>query len=221
VQIHLNKLEKEQKPIFYERALMSLLQETEYSSTIGMDENFVSLVEDHLMAGKAKWMNDSTRDSYINKAQGYSKSTLGKPAPALELVTDDDKELSLHSILPQAKYTVVIFYDPNCSHCKVEVPALDSAVRSLKNKYDMQIYGVCNANDHDAWRKLIQKNNLKDKWYHVRVGTKQPTYRKDYNVFTNPVLYLVDDKGTIIGKKFDGQHLAKFMDLLVKNELFK
>jgi hypothetical protein len=218
---HLAKLASDKAAAFYQRALISMLRETEYSQAIGMDENFVALVEDQIMAGKAAFMDDSSKNSYIKKAQGYSNSTLGKMAPALNLVDDNGAPLGLQKVLPNAKYTVVIFYDPNCSHCKVEVPALDSAVRALKSKYDMQIFGVCNGNDHDAWRKLIKQHNLSKGWYHAKVGEVAPTYRKDYNVFTNPVLYLVDDKGIIVGKKFDAKHLGKFMELLSKNEIFK
>ncbi|MFM2387262.1 MAG: hypothetical protein RL660_2019 [Bacteroidota bacterium] len=219
VAAHFATLEK--YPLHYQIALNTLLNQAEYSNVIGMDENFVTLIEDYVMAQKTPWMSDSLQKVYIKKAQGYSKSTLGKVAPALVLASDDNSELSLQKIVPLAKYTVLIFYDPNCSHCKEEVPRMDSVVRALRGKYDLQIFGVCNGNDHDAWRKLIADKKLNGIWHHARVGAVQPTFRQDYSVFTNPVIYLIDNRGIIVGKKFDALHLETYLQRLETNTIFR
>jgi peroxiredoxin len=219
VAAHFATLEK--YPLHYQIALNTLLNQAEYSNVIGMDENFVTLIEDYVMAQKTPWMSDSLQKVYIKKAQGYSKSTLGKVAPALVLASDDNSEMSLQKIVPLAKYTVLIFYDPNCSHCKEEVPRMDSVVRALRGKYDLQIFGVCNGNDHDAWRKLIADKKLDGIWHHARVGAVQPTFRQDYSVFTNPVIYLIDNKGVIVGKKFDALHLETYLQRLETNTIFR
>ena len=47
---------------------------------------------------------------------------IGMTAPDLTLESVDGNFYNLHEI--GAKYTILIIYEPNCSHCKVFVPEL-------------------------------------------------------------------------------------------------
>ena len=65
---------------------------------------------------------------------------------------------NLHAFASQYDYTVLIFFDPSCEHCKVELPKMDSVIRAIATKTHLNIgkFAVCNdgvANDK-IWKEL-------------------------------------------------------------------
>jgi protein-disulfide isomerase len=53
---------------------------------------------------------------------------IGQPAANLEMVDSAGKSIPLYNI--ESDYTVVVFWDPNCSHCKEVVPKVDSIYKA-------------------------------------------------------------------------------------------
>ena len=58
---------------------------------------------------------------------------------------------------------MVVFYDPNCGHCKEELPRLDSFYRAKWKAVGMTMLGV-NIYDAEqvAWKKFVNEKNLKN-----------------------------------------------------------
>lgn len=56
----------------------------------------------------------------------------------------------------KAKYTVLVFWAADCSHCTTEVPKLYDDLQKLKGKVDVKVYAVQTKEElFDTWRKFI------------------------------------------------------------------
>jgi hypothetical protein len=119
-----------------------------------------------------------------------------------------NKDQNLHEFAKQNNFTVIMFYDPTCEHCKVEVPKMDSVLNFLLAKYNIKIgrYAVCNEPNMPlpVWQDFIKTYKLSTNYVHVNLGANLPL-RKSYDAFTNPIFYLIDNKGILMGKKVSPQ----------------
>ena len=150
---------------------------------------------------------------------------LGEPAPELNMLDTTGKAVSLYGI--KSPYTFVIFWDPNCGHCKETVPRVDSIYEAKWKALGVKVVGV-NVDEaaNDAWKKFINEHHLKD-WLHIyqKKEVKEEeakkgiaNFRQLYDVFKTPTLYLLDSEKRIIGKmlnieQFDDVLMAKIKKL--------
>ncbi len=115
---------------------------------------------------------------------------------------------NLQEFASQNKFTLIIFYDPTCEHCKVELPKMDSTINLLENTYNINVgrYAVCNEPSLPAsiWKDFIVKYNLNKNYINVNLANNMDL-RKSYDAFTNPIFYLVNNKGILLGKKLSPQ----------------
>ncbi len=114
----------------------------------------------------------------------------------------------LQEFASQNKFTLIVFYDPTCEHCKVELPKMDSTINLLENTYNIKVgrYAVCNEPNLPAniWKDFIINYNLSKNYINVNLGNNMDL-RKSYDAFTNPIFYLVNNKGILLGKKLSPQ----------------
>jgi len=115
---------------------------------------------------------------------------------------------NLQEFASQNKFTLIVFYDPTCEHCKVELPKMDSTINLLVNIYNIKVgrYAVCNEPNlpSSIWKDFIVKYNLSKNYINVNLGNNMDL-RKSYDAFTNPIFYLINNKGILLGKKLSPQ----------------
>ncbi|HET6989690.1 MAG TPA: DUF5106 domain-containing protein, partial [Bacteroidia bacterium] len=187
----------------------------ESSKIMGYDAIFVHLVDKYYKTNQAVWLSAEQKTKIINRADQLSYSLIGKTAVNITLPDSSNHIQSLQSV--KAKYTVVIFWDPTCSHCKKEVPILEAYGDSLnKVGISFKVYAVVSELDSVAWKNYIKEHKLN--W--VNVCAKNPkdlaTYKFYYDVYSTPTIYLLDEKKTIIGKRLDADGLKSFLDHIIK-----
>jgi len=125
-----------------------------------------------------------------------------------------------------AEYIVVCFWDPTCSHCREEVPRLDSLYQAKWKQQGVKIYGVLSENEKTKWLQFIRKNNLKD-WIHVYqtdetkkaiTDSQKPSYKQLYDITQTPTLYLLDKEKRIIAKKLTLQQMDDLLQTKLRNK---
>lgn len=186
----------------------------ETSPYMGMDAVFVHLVEKYYVPGDAYWLNREQVDKIIARAYSIAPNLIGQQAPPLDLKdTTNTKVVSLYKT--QAKYTVLVFWDPTCGHCKTEIPKLDSAFRASWQQKNVAIIGVKTEGTQQEWMQFIQQHRLKG-WIHAWDPKGQSNYRRLYDVYSTPVVYLLDEKKKIIAKRLGVEQLGSFLDRMAK-----
>lgn len=178
----------------------------ETSNIMGMDAVFVHMVEKYYMTKKAYWVDSATNMKIIERALILKPLLLGKQAPPLILQDTLDVNHALYDV--KAKYTVVFFWDPNCGHCQKETPILYKVYEKYYDK-GLEVYSVNIARDKEAWKKYIRQNNLH--WMNVNDSHHHVNFKTLYDIYSTPVIYLLDDKKKIVAKRLGHEQLDELL----------
>jgi hypothetical protein len=183
---------------------------------MGQDKVFLFLFENFFSKGDTTWLNEKQRKYIFDRAYSLMANQINDQAAPLELVDTAGKDVSLYNI--NAPLTFIVFWDPHCSHCQLQVPRLDSFYEAKWKNEGVKILAVC-VNDYvvDDWKKFIVEHKLNG-WYHAYetkekqtqlAASNQADYRQLYDISQTPTYYLLDDKKRIVAKglsldQFDG-----------------
>jgi thiol-disulfide isomerase/thioredoxin len=179
------------------------------SEVMGMDKIFVGIAERYFLNGKAPWLDSAAIAKVKEKVMVTKPNLIGNLAPELKLPDSEGMFYSLRQM--NSKYTVLLFWEPNCSHCKKTVPQLyKDLYLPLKDK-GIDIYAVCTQNKREEWLKAISEYQLFD-WTNVWDPLLTSNFRSLYDVFSTPVIYILDQKKKIIAKRLDVEIAVKFLN---------
>jgi thiol-disulfide isomerase/thioredoxin len=187
---------------------------------MGQDKVFVYLFENFYAKGDTVLLNPASRKSITDRAYSLMANQIGQQAPVLNLTDTSGKKIGLYSI--NAPFTIVTFWDPNCGHCKDEIPRYDSIYKAKWKLNGVAVYSVnIYENENTAWKKFINEKKLSSEWYQV-YQTKEdkqaeekarlPNYRQLYDIFKTPTVYLLDDKKRILAKQLSLEQFDALMD---------
>jgi len=182
------------------------------SKVMGMDEAFVYFVENYHMKGDAYWLDQDMLNKYIDKARKIAPNVIGNQAPDITMQDIQGKEHSLYDV--KSKYTLLVFWSPGCGVCQQEIPKIDSAYKASLKKRGVAVYAVRTENeDNGQWEYFLKQHNIQD-WINVYDPQHKSKYQSQYDVYGTPVIYLLDEKKTIIGKKLDHANIGQVIDMV-------
>ncbi len=208
----------------YKFLLNWLTDEYIYPKYMGQDAVFVHLFENYHSKGVSNWLNEKQLTAISNRAYMVMSNLIGEKAADLDMVDNTGKPTPLYGV--NAEFTVVCFWDPTCSHCREEVPKLDSLYQAKWKQQGVKIYGVLSENEKVKWIQFIKENNLKD-WIHVYqteetkktiADSQKPGYKQLYDITQTPTLYLLDKEKRIIAKKLTLQQMDDLLQTKLKNK---
>lgn len=190
----------------------------ESSNIMGMDAVFVHMVEKYYVTKQAFWVDSTQLYKITNRAFILKPLLLGKKAPAINMMDTTGKYVSLYDV--KANYTVLIFWDHGCGHCKKEVPKLAELYKKLKEK-GVQVYAIETEDKPEDWKKFIREYNLN--WINVHEPDqyRRAVTKKIYDIYSTPVVYLLDENKIIKAKRIDTEQLGNFIDALEKEKIKK
>ena len=190
---------------------------------MGQDKVFLFLFNNYFSKGDTLWLNDKQKKFIFDRAYSLMANQLDEPAQELMLTDTAGRTVSLYKI--KSPFTFVVFWDPTCGHCKIEVPQLDSMYRAKWQKEGVTIYSVnVNEKTFPEWKQFIKEHKL-DGWFHVW-QTKEAreadekagraNFRQLYDVFQTPTMYLLDENKNIIAKKLSLEQYDSIIDKKLK-----
>ena len=190
---------------------------------MGQDAVFVHLFERYHSKGISSWLNEKQMETINRRAYMLMANLIGTKAADLEMLDTTGKPSPLYQV--EADYTVVVFWDPTCGHCKEELPRIDSVYKARWKAHDVKMYGVLSADSKEdlkpEWLKYIREHNLGE-WVNVyqtkeietaNYAAQKPGYRQLYDVTLTPTIYLLDKNKSIIAKKLTWQQLDELLQV--------
>ena len=205
----------------------------ETSNIMGMDAVFVCMAKKYYCPvedSKAYWIDSTKLVDLCEKADKTEPLLIGKKAPRLILADTSESNWIDFYKLPN-KYNLLIFWDPDCGHCKKEIPKMIELYKELKEKnIDIEFIAIGTNLENKKWIEYVKENKLQ--WinisdfpdanenakfyiYEKRVTTLGSlNFRLSYDIFSTPQVYLLDNEKRIIGKKLNALSLAKMLEHL-------
>ena len=211
--------------------LVTLFNKYVNSKVMGMDALYAHLCKRWYLSGKADWADSTQLAKMAERVEKISGNIIGKVAGDLNLIDPNENYQRLHGI--KSTYTVVLFWAYDCGHCKTEVPQ----VKAIYDKYKadgVEVYAVNinNVSSHikksyekeedkqkdissgrqkvkDEWIKFISEKQLT--WINVIDYYNQSKFRDLYDIYSTPVIYLLDQDKKILAKRIGPETLEDFL----------
>lgn len=162
--------------------------------------NDLEAATDLAMAERAKYRANLLRPMLIGAT--FPNVTLPK--------VSDNTPLS--SSASSSKFTLVLFYDPDCSHCKEALPYVENAVNQFINK-GLNIYPIINAPSEVA-KDFIKGRSEMTAWQHVYPNSMEA--QRLFDGYLLPVMFLLDKDKKIIAKRIKGEQLENILEKFIK-----
>lgn len=209
----------EGKEQMFKYSLWYLTRWAETSKIMGMDEVFVYLVEEYYMKDKATWLKDDQLKKYEDRAKAIAPNMIGQPAMDIRVRDMNNNVVPLSSV--DANYTLLVFYEADCGHCKKELPKLDSLYKKELYKYGTIIFAVESSNEVDKWKKIVKDKGLRSGWMHMYDPDRSTNFRAFYDVYVTPTIYLLDKNKKIVGKRVNHSNILDVIKFLEKKKAEK
>lgn len=168
------------------------------SKIMGMNALFVDLANDFYISGEAFWAKEESMEKIRENVLFYKDNLLGKTAPDLTLESFDGEFINLHQI--ESELTILLIYEPNCSHCKVFAPELYKEVYLPNKDKGLQVYAIYSMDNKEEWTEFLTKHNMFD-WLNVWDEHHASKFKISYDARTTPGIYILDKDKKIIAKK--------------------
>lgn len=215
-------------PEMYKFLLNWLTDEYINPKYMGQDAVFVHLFNKYHSKGLTSWLNEKQMEAISRRAYMLMANLIGEKGANLEMLDSSGKPSPLYDV--NADYTVICFWDPNCGHCKEEVPRLDSIYQASWKSHNVKIYAVLTPDDKENaktdWVQFITTHKLTD-WVHVYktkamedadFAAQKPSFRQLYDITLTPSLYLLDKDKNIVGKKLTILQLNELLQVKWKTQ---
>lgn len=187
----------------------------ETSNIVGTDAAFAHMGEKYYVAEPALW--DTTTIRQMRDRINVLKPLLiGKRIPELYLTDPSGKRLTTASI--PGEYTLVYFYDPDCSHCKEETPKLMAQANYFKSK-KISVLATSIARNKKQWTDFIKEFKMESVYNGIDIHLNAKTGKEEYftnflqtfDIYSTPIIYVLDKNKRIIGKKIPTDKIQDFI----------
>lgn len=174
--------------------------ETETSQIMGFDKAFVHFASKYYLSGEAWWVNKKVLNNMRKRVEKLSNVLIGNKAKNMILIDTNNNWVPLYDV--DASYTIIVFWDPDCGHCKKELPKIKEFVDDYKDEMGIKVYSVCADTNLRNWKKYIRKHNLN--FINVN-GTRSitPNYHDLYDIISTPTIFVLDKDKKILAKRIN------------------
>lgn len=112
-----------------------------------------------------------------------------------------------------ADYTILVFWDPDCSHCQIEIPILLKEYNDMiKRNVNVKVYSVNMQYEGEKFLKYIADHQLP--WINVYDGARFNNAFQKYDVNSTPIIYILDRNKVIKAKRIGASQVNDFITSL-------
>jgi thiol-disulfide isomerase/thioredoxin len=206
-----NTIEVEKYVIWY------MTNRFETSNIMGMDKAFVLFAKETYCSGKAWWVDSATVRHMCDNARDRSWTLIGKDAPPIELA---DKNGVWHNTADvKAPYTIVIFWDPTCGHCREVMPKLAKIYAENKEK-GWKVIALAPMDKRKEWLEYQTEHPEMSEFLHLLRGEVRSDAWADnlrkYYVIASPTIFVLNEQKVVEANRIDVDKIVDFIDHLTK-----
>ena len=194
--------------IFY---LGWIFKNLEYYSQKNMNESFNYVFNKYLNEEKCIKANKNFYNQNLVKLNSLEAVPIGTTIPEIEMQDYENKPYALSEVYSKSKFTFMMFFDPDCSHCNEQAPKVAEYFSALKKKgIDVQTISFLNTPNQIDWKKFTD-NYLKTGWINVKNKDNRTDYLEKLQTYSNPNFFLLDQNGKVLMKTFSEQQINQLI----------
>jgi thiol-disulfide isomerase/thioredoxin len=198
----------------FKYALSYITHYYESAKIMGMDAVFVHLAKRYYLPGKAFWMDEKRMDKVRERVRKLEPNLIGSVAPNIRMLNiNDNQPKNLHDI--KSDYTILMFWSHNCGHCKKSMPSFVDLYNKYKNK-GVSVFSVNTEVEADKMKEYLKE--APQPWDNYYDPTNASRFRDLYDIYSTPVIYLLDKDKKIKVKRVDVEQLDKILDNLINGK---
>lgn len=202
-----NTIEMEKYIIWY------LTNRFETSNIMGLDRAFVHMAFNTYCNGKAWWADSVTIDKMCENAHRRKGTLIGETAPTLELAGPDGTWLNTSTV--EAPYTIMIFWDPTCGHCREVMPKL-AKIHEANKARGWKVLALYPNDKKKEFNDYIKEHPEVNSFTHLVRGEVKSQYYADqlykYYVIASPTIFVLDENKKILANRIDVDKIEDFLN---------
>lgn len=182
------------------------------SGIMGQESVAIYISKNYFLNGLLTWQGQGGIELLKFYTEFNEHSLIGMQAPQLNLKSTNGNNLPLTSL--KNRYTIIYFFDKECSACKEGLPELKEIVRTYSH-LSLGVYAVYANNDSSGLSKFISnnfKNQELNNWHFAYDPTMESNFHKLYNVIATPRIFLLDRDKKIIGRNLNNSTLKELLN---------
>lgn len=186
------------------------------SPVMGDEAVSIHLTDAWFVPAKVKFQSEAELMNARVYADFNRQSLLGCQAPELTLFSTD----SVATQVRFERYSVLYFYDTDCSKCKMESVFLKPLLN--RKNYPIDFYAVYTGVNKGSWLKWIgDKFNVtasETRMINLWDPEVSSDFQMKYGVLNTPKMFLVAPGGRIVGRGMDHRALEQLLDLYLSQD---
>ena len=199
------------------------------SPVMGSEAVAIHVLDKWFIPGKVKMKSDIDLINARVYADFNRQSLVGEKAPQLVMKDLEGQEIVLFGretgqtgASGPVPYSVLYFYDTDCSKCKVETILLRNILED--NDYPVDLIAVYAGDDAEAWASYasgqLAVDSDKVNVIHLWDPELDSDFQRKYGVLQTPRMFLVRPDGIILGRGLDSEALYMMLrDIFAEKEL--
>ncbi|MEM9985089.1 MAG: thioredoxin-like domain-containing protein, partial [Bacteroidota bacterium] len=196
----------------FQYTVVAFLNKYAKSKVMGFDALYVHMVENYYLTGDAWWVDEETLSKMEERALAISPTLIGRKAPNFLVRDVAGNTQSPWGI--EADYTVLYFWDYDCSHCKKVTPVLADAL-GLYVDYPVKALTLNINGDRQEWIEKLGSYGLSDlpNGIHTHDAARSSGFDAMYDVRSTPRILLLDKDKKIMAKQITVAQLQEILDM--------
>lgn len=196
----------------YRFILTDKFNEAANSKIMGMDAVYVHLGKKYFgNENFSPWMDSVKRFKIMDRVNRMEPLLIGKIARNITLADSTNKRY--YSLYDQKnKYVILAFWDPDCGHCKKEIPVLHQGWKNLlQSGLDVGAYApaIMEKEDMGKWTDFIRNNNLD--WINVADPYRQNNFRYEWDLQSTPQIFVLDKDKRIVARRMSAEQVEDYI----------
>lgn len=206
----LKKLEN--NPEAYKFYTSYLLNQYAQMKMVGQDAIYVHMVDKYYRDGKAPWVKEETLAKIIDNANKLRPLLIGKTIPDVTTYEQDGTPVKIKEI--DSDYTVLVFWAPNCGHCKKAMPHIVKFNDDYISK-GVKTISICTKGGDKfkgCWDSLEDKDMLRL----LNTGDEYIRFQRKLFVTKTPKIIVLNRDKEIVIKDIPAEKLGEIIDEIIR-----
>ena len=188
------------------------------SKLMGAEAVAIHILDRWFFTGEVKMPDEIDLLNARVYADFNRSSQIGMTAPVLDVATLAGEPVTLYG-KPSQRYSVLYFYDTDCSKCKVETILLRSLLED--EDYPIDLYAFYTGDKKADWEAYVSERfsftSENVEVLHLWDPELDSDFQRKYGVLQTPKMYLVRPDGRIAGRGLDSRALSQLLSPLFED----